>query len=203
MIKRRIDIEDLLIWTYQTQRADRVIRAEEAALPKGPAGWAEASVLDGLGQTGVSIRSASGDRVPQSLHSDAETVHEAVSMLPSRMGALIILSARAGERPDWTAGRLRMEPQWRELASGGRKPVVIYDRNRNPVLCPVEPRPTAEEYRAARETWALWHEGLVRLVALLTQWPGCLQLFEIRGPTAPASPWARRRDDLGQMQKGA
>lgn len=200
--KRPIDIEDLLIWTYQTQRADRVIRADEEAMPSGPSDRLSASALRELALAGVALSAAQGVYVPRSLHPDAEVVHEAVGMLPSKMRYMIVVSARTGERPDWTAGPVRMEPHWRELGSGELKPVVLYDRNRRPIMCPVEPRPTADEYRMARENWSCWHAGLVRLVGLLAEWPDCLRDFQPTGPAAPACPWLRPAL-VGQEPEGA
>ncbi len=135
-IKTAIDVEELVRWTYQVQRADMIVGAgvelyESEALVDGVGG-----VFGGGGDSCTRIRSAGilGCKVDGGgfnrgdLHPDAEAVHDAVMemVLNARSAGLLVLQfGVAGLHPDWREGaHPRWEPcQTRQRPDGERAPV--------------------------------------------------------------------------------
>jgi hypothetical protein len=106
-LRRAVDIEDLLVWTYRDQRADKVHAADHGL-------HEQEATLDGLRRSATSrdgvaamarigalgVRVTAGRASASALHDDAEVVHEAVMMLDRWTSLLMIRHARAATRPD-------------------------------------------------------------------------------------------------------
>lgn len=180
-----VDIERLLIWTYQNQVADQVTRRVMRGLaPQGYASTMGAVVRQGL--LGCRIDGGLGVvTCADDLHPDAEAVHDAVLSLPSLACGLVIMHAKAGTRPDWMEGVVqRLRPV--RMPSG--KPLVEYwDRERRkPAYCHIELYPSDESIRFARGVYLEWWDALDHLSFVVE---GRLTERRAVGPECPREPW--------------
>ncbi|WP_316979976.1 hypothetical protein [Shumkonia mesophila] len=159
-----MDIERLLIWTYQDQAADAIIgRAAGTAAPM-TRGISNASMIANHIALGCRVDVSRGGAVWAAgvacdLHPDAEATHEAVTALPSILVGMVIRHAKGGTRPDWCEGVMRRPVA---IKGGNGKPVVIYkDRARNyPDYCPLTYLPHADWIRDVRKIWLAWWDAL-------------------------------------------
>ncbi|SLN77568.1 hypothetical protein OCH7691_04462 [Oceanibacterium hippocampi] len=194
MVKTAVDIEDLVIWTYQAQRADVIEGWSDSREGDWLAGGNRTieAVLIERGAIGCEIDTSP---VPASsrLHPDAEAIHEAVTGLGSRIEiGLLIQHGRAGTRPDWLpAARTRIVPAEMRWSRRHReyRPRIEYDRNRNPVCCPVRIVDHPQKIEAARTVYAIWREALADLAEVFRLHPARLRDHAVAGPRAPARPW--------------
>ncbi|ASG21399.1 hypothetical protein [Nitrospirillum viridazoti] len=203
-----IDIEALLVWVYQRQRADLVVdrgvglhelEREAAGIP------VTRRTADG---TGSSI-AVLGCRVDNSgtpsgvLHPDAEAVHDAVCRAPRPLWTgLLIEVGRTGERPDWLPGA-RVEEQ--AILHRGKVVFVVDDDGCivgpkvRTVLVRDEVGPdgrvrqvTLDRSPAAlelgRRVYAEWRAALAWLVDELVS-RQLLASHRVTGPAAPDEPW--------------
>lgn len=189
-----IDIEDLLVWSYAVEHADRASPQE-----RGP-GWPRDSVLR-LECVGLGGLSGIGAR--QGCHTDAETVHAAVSGLSAETQRLVIGHARSSTRPEWFPGARQVIAA--ELTRQGR-PRKLYDHNRHvtghAVRAGVELGDgsiwydwTMDGIGRARAVYTAWHQALTELAAWLDM-SGLLVDYQVSGPAAADSPWENFRVDF-------
>lgn len=188
-----IDVEELLVWVYRHQRADRVIW-QGAGLHDLEAG------LDGVERHGGSSLAAVerilrlGMFVDQSgpgngaLHEDAEAVHRVVEAMAVREEGmrrrdLLITYARMADRPDPMVGQIPRPMPIRTV----RGAVLMEPNQRHPKVCPLDYQPSWERIWQARSEYNAWHRGL-RLVALTLQGVP-LKLWRVKPPAAPDTPW--------------
>lgn len=166
-----IAVEDLLIWTYQRQRAHVVDGAGIGLheLERRAAGIAVyrrsadgcAAIAEGAA---LGARIDGGAPDAGALHPDAEAVHQAVSRLAAR--AVLIQFGLTGAAPDAMRGVVpRVEPVWRNAER--RKPAMIHDANRHGLACLIRIVPDWSTIECARQAYRTWHDGLVALAARL------------------------------------
>lgn len=118
-----MDLEALVTWAIRDQKADRTDVALfdlEAAADVDHDGWEpRGSSRDGVaemlrrGEMGGCRVDGGGvlRGVQPRMHPDAETVADAIGRLRSlRQRGLVLLHARAGERPEWSAGGQALVP---------------------------------------------------------------------------------------------
>ncbi|WP_299393251.1 hypothetical protein [Pelagibius sp.] len=184
MHREEIDIERLLIWTYQTKAADKVA-SRLSGIGPGPV-TTNAQGLMHMAALGCRI-DRSGPGVPtagaQDLDPDAEAVHEAVLALPQSDGALVWRHAKTATRPDFMPGAsTRMCPVLR----GNGKPKMVY-RDRactKPSYCLIEADPPQARIDFVRRTYKQWWDAMAALVETLV-----MRAFTVTGPSAPRAPW--------------
>lgn len=185
-----IDVESLLGWTYQRQRAHIV--AERAAGQE--IGWVLGRTLDSiercrrLAETGGRVDG--GGPSANHLHGDAELVHAVVNEA-CREPEELRRYAAALDRPDWMPGAT---PRMGPVRDGRGRPVIVYppdDAHRNYGACRVHMEITAEQIARARDGYARWHADLCRVA----DHPSLrrLQLWAVRGPRVPARPWIENK----------
>lgn len=197
---RSLDIEALLHWTYQRQKADQVIdrgqglhrlEAEADGIEihgRSADGCARIAEIIALGAKIDGLGMPAGE-----LHPDAEAVHEAIllrkkgALTPLQRG-LILAHARSGTRPDWLEGeRQRYEPVRR--VDGTIK--VVYNQGPGKHIashCEIRLAVAQEEIDLARRVYGEWHAGL----AWLRWYLGHHRLLKdhaIGGPLAHPAPW--------------
>ncbi|MFN3077187.1 MAG: hypothetical protein ABT940_09965 [Alphaproteobacteria bacterium] len=185
MVKQVLDIEALLHWTYQKQKAHKMgVGLNVGERVASGLEWQRASAcgcvaMERQAALGVSI-GGSGFRVSV-VHPDAEAVHAVVSRLPASERSLVIEHALAGTRPDWMPGA---KPILRPMRNGRGGVMMIYDRSKNAVGCRVEfvlgPE-TIAYHRAQYAAWWSALRGLVMSVRLASRYP--------TGPEAQREPW--------------
>lgn len=188
--RQKIDIEDLLVWTYKRQLADLMTKGGRYTWP------ACAGTLTQYMEFGVGVvRYAAATEAINDLHPDAEQVHRTVEGLKDEalgvpLGDLMIYNARKGARPDWFEGfALRLVP---EISERTLDPKIVYlDRRRHYGYCVIKPDVDPLYIEFARELYSAWHRGLCQLVRLLARVP--LLRYEAVGPATPASPWESSR----------
>lgn len=178
MAKRKIDIQDLLIWAYRDQAVDEVPNQ--------------------IGGPKVSLMSwnahVDGSDTPDQPAADAFIANSEVKRLSHMMQGLIIGCAKNAEPPPYYPGAVVvMLPvlNWRG------KPVREYDDQRNPILCKVT---TAVELTdktimmgwdqsvldAARKMYQAWHDALSSMVAPLNS---KLEDHVVTKPLIDQRPW--------------
>lgn len=184
-VRETVDIERLLIWTYQVKAADSVVSRQMAWLgPDRPV--TNAQGLMRMAALGCRVDNA-GLCVPREndLDPDAEAVHDAVMALGNEAGALVLYHAKTGSRPDWMPGAVsRMRPVMR----GNGKPSMVYwdhPKCRKPAYCRVTADPPQGRIDAARHVYAMWWDALRGLAETLEQ----LRAYVVAGPAAAFMPW--------------
>lgn len=192
-----VDVERLLVWTYQTCQAHNAVRVglyegERAAsrtVYAASSGDGCATVAE-QGRLGCRV-DVSGARTDQ-LNEDAERVHQLVMMLESR--ALLIRHGRAGTRPEgFDIPDPHLEPVWKDLPrydSRGlpapRSFELWTDQRRHAIGCPLQLSEAVEYVEVMREEFRIWRAGLVALAEALAHTP--LRRFRVTGPAVPSEP---------------
>jgi len=95
--KQEIDVEELVRWTYQDQRADVIINQLEELGYNSKMVCSTANVI-GLLEVGCAIDNSS--QTTLALHPDAEAVHDAVRTLGEEEMGLVVHHAKTSTRPD-------------------------------------------------------------------------------------------------------
>lgn len=166
-------VEALLIWTYQTQRADvNALKAGRAAAGPAPVST-NAGAMMRRGQLGEKIDCAGSAAMDTGrCHADAEIVHDAVMRLTPLQTGLLVTHGRTGTRPELPdAGEaLWLMPQRR---SNGR--VMVEDHPQTGAkYCPVWPSMDPAHAAFMVKVAADWLDGLDRLRVMvmsdLTDW---------------------------------
>lgn len=179
-----IDIEKLLVWTYQNEVADVLARRGGSYVPTKHRDSVAA----------VAARATLGCRVqnggpfgytPYDLHPDAEMVHEAVKGLSVEQSGLVIELAKSGTRPDWVRdARPRTVPI---LRANGKPKMEYVDPGtwNRPAYCLVRFDPDPSHVTFQRSIWVKWWDTLALLAEKLD---GELER-KVLGPPFPREPW--------------
>lgn len=189
VMRRTIDVQDLIEWTYRTQAPELAVQLLAARAPRAAVstGWLDyGTVIDGGGPTRADT------------HPDALIVHDAVSEHAPRPD-LLVLHARAGTSPDWypegpgllmadVDGRGRMLVRTADYRLE-RQASPQRGRRRAIACCLTIVGTDPALVEAGRETYALWRDGLGAVAAALAAAPEGLVAHEVRGPRAPRRPW--------------
>lgn len=207
-VRQKIDVEQLVIWTYQRQKADIVVDRGVGLhdLERQAAGITVIhNTTDGSG-SGIAVlgcRVDCGGTPSGDLHPDAEAVHDAVRRAPSRLWrSLLIEMGRTGRRPDWMPGA-RIER--RVVLNSRGRPKMIYDDSRHPIGPKIEPMVVVdrqddrgrwstipvgspENLTMMRRMWAEWRAALVWLADDLAA-GGMLESHDPQHPAVPMMPW--------------
>lgn len=176
------EIEPLLWWTYQAQYAhvlqvDDDLRVTMRALA-GVGGMGGA--FDMWSQLGTLVDGRSGGF---EVHPDAEAVHDQVLALDSVARGLVVMHANGGTQPDWMEDeRMRALPVLR----GNGSPLVEYDQNKRPSMCPIRYDPPPGHIEFARGVWVRWWDGVQAVAdSLSARWGR-----RVVGLTVPRQPWS-------------
>ncbi|QEX18511.1 hypothetical protein FRZ44_38180 [Hypericibacter terrae] len=209
---RSLDIEALLHWTYQRQKADLVIdrgqglhRLEAEAdgieiQSRSADGCARIAEIIALGAKIEGLGRPAGE-----LHPDAEAVHEAIlvrrkdretgrslALTPLQRG-LLLVHARQGDRPDWLPGAVQ---RWEPVRKADGSVKVVWGREGRkdlPSHCEIRLAISQEEIDLARWVYGQWWSGMAWLRWYLTQH----KLLKDHGATGPAvasAPWNSASD---------
>jgi hypothetical protein len=202
---KTLDIEGLIHWTYQRQKADQVIeRGQGLHRLEAEADGIEIHGRSADGCARIAEIIALGAKIEGSgmpageLHPDAEAVHEAVmirrkgALTPLQRG-LILVHARAGTRPDWMEGeRERYEPVRRP--DGSIKVSWSRDGRKDlPSHCEIRLAVSQEEIDLARRVYGEWRAGMAWLRWYLTE-HRLLKDHAVTGPVVASSPWLASTD---------
>ena len=191
--RRRIDVENLLHWTFAIQKAGAIVGAG-VGLQKTEA------IVDGVGEDSWGS-SDSYERIKHNaklgtfidgggpsrgdLDPDAEAVLFALAELNAESQWILQKHARTGTRPNWIPGGTRCLP----VLNWNGKPSKGYDDNRNAIFCYIQIRHPPESIRLARRLYCRWYIGLVVLADVFSRPGRELQNISALGPSAPAFPW--------------
>lgn len=196
--RRRLDIEDLLIWTYQKQLAGLIegggVGLHEAERRADGIEWAGSSA-DGVAAVQriavLGCRVDGGGYSHGDVHPDAETVNTAVTLLGDDLDiGLVIMFATSGRRPEWFPGK-KAEKVVERDAKG--RPVPLRDpRNGHVIKGKFRERWTIrpEVLDNARLLYTRWRDALAVLAKALQ---GRLSEHVVHGPAAPAKPWLEEK----------
>lgn len=205
LAKRAVDVEELLRWTYEDQKAD-VVECRGVGLHYIEAA-ADGVIPQNVSRDGsyqiemMAVLGCPSDRAGGwncALHPDAEATHAAVLELFAEgrgaAAALVTQYARIGGRPDWIPAGAVFKP----VLNHRGKPMKIYDASNNAIGCRVRCHNPPEIVALARRQYRLWWNGLERTAARLAKTPNLLRKHRVTGPAAPALPWAARGEALSQ-----
>ncbi len=191
-MRQDIDMERLLIWTYQSERAHANYRRGGGlyGAERDAAGMATQRVsFDGiaaiersaiLGTHVDSSRSSVSD-----LNSDAEVVHEAVRSLNPMEAGKVVVQARLGERPDWMEDAKHTLGPARVREDGS--PVTV-NRHCVPFYTPIREVVTPGMIELARAEYILWWDAVSQVMAMVKD---NLDGFTVTGFTAIRTPWEK------------
>lgn len=182
-----IDIEDLVHWTYDTQKAQHADRSGFGS--DGPkqfgSNWGAFERLLQLGHIGDG--GSRGVQISDKVHIDALMVHDAVVRLPVDAFHLVYMHGVAGNRPDWYAhgaGAFEFVLDRR----GRKKPIYRDPANRTDVIgyrqVFVGDRPEVVEHGRAQYT--LWIEALRILCDEISD---RLEEHHPQYPACDSTPW--------------
>lgn len=169
------DIETVVNWTYQQQRAHR----------SAPGDARERAWLVGGGGCDYSRPIVQGGGAGAfDLHPDAELVHHLIAV--HRLH-LLAEYGRMADRPDWRPGaRPRCEP----LLDGAGLPKIHREWSKTKKVqsewCPVRYLDDPQSVAVDRDRYRAWRSGLVTLAGLVVD---RLQRWRVTGPSAPVAPW--------------
>lgn len=196
MIKEIIDIENMLIWVYQKQKADVLagrgvglldIEASVAGIRRAAISGDGCASVARNEELGVRVDSFGRDR--GDLHPDAELVHELVLSYPAFLRGLIIGHAKAGTRPNPMVGiKPRMEP----VRNTRGRLTKIWNSNRNWIGCEVRPVNLQENIDHARNMYIEWRCGINALAQHFLDDASCLIRYSPKETKAPVAPWIGR-----------
>ena len=205
MAKKRVDLVELVTWTYRDCRADRVGEVAmfdaEAAVDgvqrqrRSADGTAQAAQLYEVGAL-IKGGPAAGRDVPR----DAAMVDGYVSRLgevQTGAPALIRQYGYTGEPPDWrTPPPLLTPANWKRHGVLADYSYISYPEWRGarfrytPLI--LYNGPTERAMRRLR--YANWHDAMKKLLCLLKARPQALSHHECLGFGLPARPWEAAND---------
>ena len=183
--KTVLDIERLLHWVYQEQRADDV---DAATVARPGAVGSNCRALMRHAALGTAIDG--GGYAANDLHPDAEAAHAAVLSLPPLELGLVVEFARSGLRPDWLEDET-VRPV--KVLNRDGQPAMEYwdDRCRNPAFCLLRYDPEPAHVEFVRGVYITWWDALARLGERLED----LESYRVVGPDFPREPWLNNRVD--------
>jgi hypothetical protein len=175
-----MDIERLLIWTYQDQQADWIVGRGGLYIATG--GYDSTIAVASRAALGCRIQGGGYARL--TIHVDAETVHDQVKALPAALIGMVIRHAKAGTRPDWMPdAQPRPIPIFRKK---DRPQMVYWDvAKKKPAYCLLAYDPEPKHIAFMRDVWLAWWDALDRLAADLD---GMLERKVLRPPFR-REPW--------------
>lgn len=185
-IKRTFDVEGLLHWVFQVQKADRAIAIDTAQAT------GRSYVRSGDSVARVNEQAILGTRIDSSpsmgfdASPDAERVAE--FMFSNYRGSLlgvILRNARALTRPDWAPEGVIFQPV-RNLRG---RPRIVYNANREPLYCEVTDANSREWVEACRAEYAEWWDALAYVAGEFSPETCRLCETEVTGFNAPFAPW--------------
>lgn len=211
--RKRMDIEDLLVWAYRDQKVGAVlgggprIKPVPGAPEPEPMGRSADGVLtmERIGALGCVVRGGGGAWGGSAeVARDAEVVFRAVEDLVGGeapvLRALLRRHAEAGTAPDWVP-----QPRPRCFALRGtyvdgrglrQANELVSDRasglGDRPCWAEVGYRDTPEQVAEKRRIYLAWWEGLHVLAAYFQTYPTLLQAYVVTGPSRPVAPWQNK-----------
>jgi hypothetical protein len=190
-----IDVEQLVVWAFRDQKADRHagvglhrIEANVAGLePRGRSSDGCAALSD-IEHLGCRIDRRAG-LVRDLVHPVAEAVAVEASALAG--GELLRFYGRLGGRPDGWAEPQRWYRPVVWVKPGEEAQWERTGRGNSPRFCRVIPTVTREDIVRRRATYSCWWEALDRLA-----WTLSMRAlgFVVSAPAAPREPWAPGSD---------
>lgn len=190
-LRQPTDIEQLLIWTYRDQKADRVIGMgmglydQESALAGKQVYRTSTDGIAAIERIGIlGTRVDGGGPSSGLLHTDAEYVHEAVMSLPRPECLLVMQHARAATRPDSTS--IPTPKPLRQAARNGRTRIAYadWDKHRDYGWCPIDWTVEPVTIDAIELEYTLWRRILIMLALALSR-DGRLTRHRAMAPSAP------------------
>lgn len=193
--RQDIHIEDLLIWTYQAQRAHRVLSRGAGLHPlERLADGYEVQNIDTLAKleriAELGVRVDGGGTPGADMHPDAEVVVERLACMSKLKAGMLMSCGQSGLEYDWLPGAV---PSLLPLRDNHGKPIVIYeDRARKRALyCPLVE--TREHIEFARKVYGLWWEAMAELATDLAKYDSLLSTYHVLPPRSPKEPWATKK----------
>lgn len=194
---RPVDIEDLVIWTYRDQKADRLASVGLWDAEARAAGF-DVQRVSACGVAKVAAIANLGARVDTGgigragkVHHDAEVVHSLVQPM-GEAGLLVIAHGRAATRPADGIARPRLVPaMWKRPPGPGRPGLAEWSTwDDGSPYTPLMTYNNADEVAHQREIWATWWRALWAVAKTLQAYPATLRHHRVTGFDTPQEPWS-------------
>lgn len=188
-------VDDLLIWTYQRQRADLIVERGVGLLPhEKDADGIFYKNISGDGAYQVQRNAELGTRIDcfgfpsAEIHPDAELVHELIKtkFFTHLDRGLLIDFGKTGLVPDWLPGA---KPEIRPAYKKNGKLKMIYGDRKHPIACEIEIVMSQDHIDFKRRIYTQWWDALDKLRAQLWEKDTLVTSFNVQGPSAARTPW--------------
>ncbi len=193
-----ITVEDLVIWTYQRQRADLIVERGVGLLPhEKDADGIFYKNISGDGTYQVQRNAELGTRIDcfgfpsAEIHPDAELVHELIKtkFFTHLDRGLLIDFGKTGLVPDWLPGA---KPEIRPAYKKNGKLKMIYGDRKHPIACEIEIVMSQDHIDFKRRIYTQWWDALDKLRAQLWERDTQVTSFNVQVPGAARTPWQRK-----------
>ena len=200
--RHNITVDDLVIWTYQRQRADLIVERGVGLLPhEKDADGIFYKNISGDGTYQVLRNSELGTKIDcfgfpsAEIHPDAELVHEVIkakSFTHLERGLLLDFG-KSGLIPDWLPGA---KPEIRPAYRKNGKPKMIYrDRDKTkPIACEIEIVMSQDHIDFKRRIYSQWWDSLDKLRGVLWERDTLVTSFNVQGPNVARTPWGGKNE---------
>ena len=199
--RKDVTIEELVIWTYEKQKADLIEDRGIGLMPhEKDADGIFYKLISGDGtyqihrnwELGIKLE-ITGYPTAQ-IHPDAELVHD---MIKSKRfthleRGLLIDFGKTGLMPDWMPGA---KPQIRPALKKNGKPKMIFaDRHyKKPIACELEIVMSQDHIDFKRKVYTQWLDALLKLATELWQADDLVTSFNVLKPMATKAPWLNEK----------
>lgn len=195
-----ITVDNLVIWTYQRQKADLIVERGVGLLPhEKDADGIFYKNISGDGTYQVHRNAELGTRIDcfgfpsAEIHPDAELVHELIkakSFTHLERG-LLIDYGKTALVPDCLIGA---KPEIRPVFRKNGKPKMIYaDRDRTkPIACEIEIVMSQDHIEFKRRIYGQWWDALDKLCNELWKRDTLVTSYNVQGLAIARDPWVRK-----------
>jgi hypothetical protein len=194
-----VHVEELVIWTYQRQKADLIVERGVGLYPQEKdADGIFHKRISGDGVYQIHRNQELGVRVDcigfptADIHPDAETVHELIKTkaFTHLERGLLIDFGKTGLMPDWMPGA---KPEVRPaLKKNGKLKMIHSDRNKTkPIACEIEIVMTQDHIDFKRSIYTSWLGSLEKLCGEIWKNDLLMTSFNVLPPAAEKEPWKK------------
>lgn len=195
-----IHVEDLVMWTYQRQKADLIVERGVGLYPhEKDADGIFYKNISGDGTYQVLRNSELGTRIDcigfpsAEIHPDAELVHETIKAkaFTHLERGLLIDFGKTGLVPDWLPGA---KPEIRPMLRKNGQIKMIYGgkNNHKAIGCEIEIVMSQDHIDFKRRIYGQWWRALEKLCKELWEKDTLVTSYNVQAPAVAFEPWQRK-----------
>lgn len=192
-----VHIEELVIWTYQRQKADLIVERGVGLYPQEKAAdGIFYKMISGDGVYQVHRNQELGVRVDcigfptADIHPDAEMVHELIKTKTFTYleRGLLIDFGKTGLMPDWLPGaKPEIRPAYKK--NGQIKMIYGGKNNHKPIACEIEIVMSQDHIDFKRRIYGEWWAALDKLCREIWKADKVMTSYNVKPPMAHKEPW--------------